>query len=123
MGAYNEVEVYRGLLPRRYRKYKGWQTKDVVTPEVGQSHILIITNSGALIHKHTIYNYHVGKYDDGFPYLFTTVRDEGCELLKLTGKMRLYAGNNRDVNSRRWRLIELVAEFVDGKLVSIKEDG
>ena len=122
MGAFNDVKISPTLLPRKYRKYEWWQTKDVTEPEIGQNHTLIVTVNGLLFHEYSLFLYDVVLDEHEYTCLCARLQEHGANRLDFTGKMRFCTGNGRDVNSKRWKLVELVADFICGNLISIKED-
>ena len=122
MGAFNDVKISPTLLPRKYRKYEWWQTKDVTEPEIGQSHTLVVAVNGLLFHEYSLFDYDATLDENSYVCLNASLREKGTEQLSFTGKMRFCTGNGRDVNSKRWKLVELVADFICGNLISIKED-
>ena len=105
MGVYSDVEVHPSLLPEEHRHLKYWQTKDVIDPMMST---LVITEDGQLIHKFT-----------GIIKKFLGGKESEEELL-YTGAMVFYTVLPPFMPGSK--LLILTAEFVDGKLVSIKED-
>jgi len=101
MGMFSWVEVHESLLPEKYRKIKDWQTKDVVEP-IGAT--LVINGCGKLLYR--------------WYGVLLDSNEKLLDVLDYTGRMYLYAFATPFSS-----LITLVAEFVDGKLISInKED-
>ena len=99
MGTYSYVEVHESVLPEEFKGFIGWQTKDVIEPMLST---LIIDEDGNLCHRMSIFG------------------NVMFEVLNWTGEMIFYTINEgHDLNAP---LLYLVAEFVDGKLISIKEN-
>ena len=99
MGTFSMVEPHPSLLPEKYREFAYWQTTDVVAPMMG---VLVITKRGKLFLRWSgLLQNRYKLYDEELDY---------------TGEMCFYT-----LEFGASDLITLVAEFVDGKLVSIKE--
>ena len=101
MGTFSNVEPHPSLLPEGYREFAYWQTKDVICP---MATTLVIKESGQLLHRWSgLLRNRYKLYDEELDY---------------TGKMYFYT-----ITTPYSGLITLVAEFVDGKLISIEEVG
>lgn len=101
MGLYTDVKIYKAHLPVEFRELDGWQTKDVVNPELGT---LKITKKGKL--TYTVRN------------VFTGQKIYNAKLA-FTGEMVFYTDTG-DVNGDDYVFIELKAKFKNGKLKGIE---
>lgn len=116
MGLFTYVNIPKDLLPERYKDYEGWQTKDVVDPEM---ETLEITSEGELYYLQNEYEW---VHDEN---------DQMSILLKLSPEHRGYSRSiklNRikqefhgDMLFYTWdetlkKGIDIVARFSYGKL-------
>jgi hypothetical protein len=119
MGLYTHVKIAEELLPKKYQKSFGWQTKDVVESDM---QTLEITKDKDLIYHWNEYYYDEDQVEknikDGISSIVAyfgcmKVSKEHHDKLDFHGDMEFH-----DIRGMTW--IEGHARFTEGKLVKIK---
>ena len=102
MGNFSYVDIHESLMPEEFRELTGWQTKSVIDPMFST---LVVDEDGNLAN---------------YMHWFGNV---AFEALDFTGEMYFHTFRGEHSAFGPYEpLVCLVAEFVDGKLISIKED-
>ena len=113
MGLFCDVRVPQELLPDEAKSLTGWQTKDVINPDMST---LEITLDGELVHEWWEYEPIENPKKWG-PYFRRVARHR--DRLNYHGDMVFYTGSEEDPNTLTWELIECRARFSEGRLEAI----
>ena len=117
MGLFTDVKIAEELLPEQYRDLTGWQTKEIVEPDMQE---LEITTEGYLYYHWNEYEFDEETYNQN--------KDKGgllalCGIMKVKQEHRDKLNFHGDLHAHtydRTEWFELVARFTEGKLVDLK---
>jgi len=115
MGLFSDVRVPDCVLPEEARGLEGWQTKDVIDPQMTT---LEITPQGELIHEW--WEHELVEDPDSFFGFFVRRTVKHRDKLDYHGEMVFYAIREKKPRSVDYDFVECRAIFDDGKLRGVE---
>ncbi len=112
MGLFTHVVVFNDLLPEKFKKYDGWQTKDVVESFM---ETLEITKDGSLLHITHKYEW-VKDPERKIIGGYMKIVDTAVTKLEFHGDMNFYTWDDELKQP-----VDLIARFTEGRLTWIRE--